>query len=57
MNIKEVDQTFKQLIKTQKERQLTIEEFLKLKELQKLLKVLEENNKEYRKTVDEIMSR
>lgn len=56
MNIKEVDQTFKQLIKTQKERQLTGEEFVRLKELQTLLKVLEENNKEYRKVVDSLMA-
>ncbi|WP_414842329.1 hypothetical protein [Enterococcus saccharolyticus] len=57
MNIKEVDQTFKQLIEAQKKGQLTGKQFIQLKELQTLLKVLEENNKEYRKTVDEIMSR
>ena len=56
MNIKEVDQTFKQIIEAQKERQLTGEEFLRLKELQTLLKVLEENNQEYRRIVDSLMA-
>lgn len=56
MNIKEIDQTFKQIIKIQEERQLSGDEFLQLIELQTLLKVLEENNKEYRKVVDSLMA-
>lgn len=56
MNIKEVDQTFKAIIEAQMKGNLTIEEFIQLKELQTLLKVLEENNKEYRKIVDYRMS-
>lgn len=56
MNIKEVDQTFKQIIEAQMKGNLTGEQFIKLKELQTLLKVLEENNKQYRKVVDSLMA-
>lgn len=56
MNIKEVDQTFKQIIEAQMKGNLTGEQFIKLKELQTLLKVLEKNNKEYRKVVDSLMA-
>lgn len=56
MNIKEVDQTFKAIIEAQARGNLTGEEFIKLKELQTLLKVLEENNKEYRQVVDSLMA-
>lgn len=56
MNIKEVDQKFKAIIEAQKKGQLSGEEFIQLKELQTLLRVLEENNREYRKVVDSLMA-
>lgn len=56
IKIKQVDQTFKAIIEAQKKGQLTGKQFIQLKELQTLLKVLEENNKEYRKVVEYKMS-
>lgn len=57
MNIKEVEQSYKAIIKAQKERQLTGEEFVRLKELQTLTKRLNDLEKQYRVVVDEVMSR
>lgn len=51
-----IENTYKQIIEAQKERQLTGEEFLKLKELQAFTKRLNELEKEYREVVDRIMS-
>ena len=56
MNIKQVDQKFKAIIEAQARGNLTGEQFIQLKELQTLLRVLEENNKEYRKVVDSLMA-
>ena len=56
MNIKQVDQKFKAIIEAQKKGQLTGEEFIQLKELQTLLRVLEENNQVFREVVDKRMS-
>lgn len=56
INIKQVDQTFKAIIEAQAKGQLSGEQFIQLKELQTLLRVLEENNKEYRKVVDSLMA-
>ena len=52
-----IEKSYKQIIEAQKERQLTGEEFLKLKELQTVTKKLNELEKEYREVVDEVMSR
>lgn len=48
--------TYKQLIEAQKERQLTGDEFIKLKELQAFTKQLNGLEKEFREAVDYRMS-
>ena len=51
-----IENTYKQIIEAQKERQLTGEEFIELKKLQTLTKKLNELEKEYREVVDYRMS-
>lgn len=51
-----IKNTYKQIIEAQKERQLTGEEFLKLKELQAFTKQLNDLEKQYREVVDYRMS-
>lgn len=51
-----VEKTYTNIIKQQLNGQLTGEEFIQLKELQKLLAILEEYNKEYRSVVEYKMS-
>lgn len=51
-----IENTYKQIIEAQKERQLTGEEFLKLKELQAFTKQLNDLEKQYREAVDYRMS-
>lgn len=54
--MKDILNTYKQIIEAQKERQLTGDEFIKLKELQTFTKQLNALEKEHREVVDKIMS-